>query len=107
MTPIHEPTYINKVSPTCLSLVPGFPGCLEDEEYPYTWVKSALYQDPLVTKKWNQQPDTREYPADEHVQYHTNTDQFSREHWDNYNGFLCPSKVTLFYCASLHTMIEI
>ena len=48
-----------KIPPACLSLVPGFPGCLEDEEFPFTGLKSALYQDPLITSKWAEQPDTR------------------------------------------------
>ena len=48
-----------QISPACLSLVPGFPGCLEDEEFPFTSIKSAIYQDPLISNKWVDQPDSR------------------------------------------------
>ena len=73
--------------------MPGFPGCLEDEEFPFTGLKSALYQDPLLSSKWAEQPDTREYPADSAVSYHASGDVYSREHWDNHEGALCPSRV--------------
>ena len=48
-----------QISPACLSLVPGFPGCLEDEEFPFTSIKSAIYQDPLISNKWVDQPNSR------------------------------------------------
>ena len=35
----------------------------------------------------------REYPADLAVNYHASSDVYSREHWDNHEGALCPSRV--------------
>ena len=77
--------------------MPGFPGCLEDAEFPHTALRSALFQDPMTAAKWAEQPDTRQLPADLALSYHAHTGpdtEYSREHWDNYDGFLCPSKVS-------------
>ena len=80
----------------CLSLVPGFPGCLEDEEYPTTSLQFALYHDTLRTRKLTNQPEgEQEYPADANFRYIPGfTSVFSPQHWDNYQGFLCPSRVS-------------
>jgi len=88
-----HPQCDDKIEPTCLAIVPGFPGCLEDDDYPTTSIKLALYQDPLVAKKWTQQPETYEHPADDVIGYHNHNDVYSRQHWENYDGFLCASSV--------------
>ena len=77
-------------------MVPGFPGCLEDPEYPTTSLQFALYQDALKSRKLPAEPDDAlEYPGDAEINYiHGYTSAFSPQHWDNYQGFLCPSKVT-------------
>ena len=85
-----------QIEPVCLSLVPGFPGCLEDEEYPTTSLQFALYHDLLRTRKLTNQPEGElEYPGDANIRYIPGfTSVFSPQHWDNYEGFLCPSRVS-------------
>ena len=82
----------DRIEPACVATVPGFPGCLEDEDYPTTAVKLAVYQDPLLVKKWAQQPDDREQ-GDLNINYGRYTGGYNIQHWDNYDGFLCPSQV--------------
>ena len=50
--------------------------------------QSQSYQTPHVLT-----PSHREYPADSAVNYHASSDVYSREHWDNHEGALCPSRV--------------
>ena len=50
--------------------------------------QSQSYQTPNVLT-----PSHREYPADSAVNYHASSDVYSREHWDNHEGALCPSRV--------------
>ena len=89
--------------------MPGFPGCLEDEEYPTSSLQFALYHDQLRTRKLTNQPEGEleypgdanppegelEYPGDANLHYIPGlTSVFSPQHWDNYPGFLCPSRVS-------------
>ena len=87
-----SPACDDKIEPACVATVPGFPGCLEDDDYPTTAVRLALYQDNTLAKKWAQQPDTREQ-GDININYGRYTGDYNLQHWDNYDGFLCPSQV--------------
>ena len=76
--------------------MPGFPGCLEDDEFPTTSLQFALYQDGLSSRKLPKQSEPeQEFPADASINYIEGyTSAFSPQHWDNYQGFLCPSRVS-------------
>ena len=81
-----------QVAPACVAVVPGFPGCLQDESYPATAVRLAMYRDPLLTRKWAEQPPAQPQPAAHVTGY---GDRFSREHWADTAGALCPAQVEL------------
>ena len=49
----------------------------------------------MIIRKWTQQPETYEHPADDVIGYHNHNDVYSRQHWENYEGFLCASSVSL------------
>ena len=113
------PACDESVAPACVATVPGFPGCLEvpppslplpppsfllplllpqtspgqDETYPVTALQLAIYRDPLLLRKWVEQPGERGL-GDGGYSYRGYTTLYTRDHWGEYPGFLCPSQVT-------------